>query len=262
MSFFSINKKICYNIFYERNVYMKIGLFDSGMGGLNVLVELLKVYPNNEYIYYGDTKNLPYGDKNKEELLKLASPIIHFFEEQKVDLIIVACGTISSNCFEELKQMTKIPLYDIINPTINYINNSEYQNIGLIGTNKTIESGIFTKKILNRSVYSVKTPELVPIIENNLEKEPTLTNYLLEFKDNVDCLILGCTHYPLLKTEINNYLNIPLIDMGKCLSESIKLTNNGIQKITLYFSLLNEVILQNINNIITWDKEIVLINNK
>ena len=240
---------------------MRIGLFDSGIGGLNVLSELLKKYPNNEYIYYGDTKNLPYGNKSKEELIKLSSNIIRFFEKKEVDLIITACGTISSNCFDELKKITSIPLYDIISPTINYINNSKYQNIGLIGTNKTIESGIFPQRIINRHVYSIPTPNLVPIIENNLEREPILSNYLLEFKDNIDCLILGCTHYPLLKTEIKNYLHVPLIDMGKCLIDTIALTNNDSTKITLYFSLLNDVILNNINNIITVNKEIILIDN-
>ena len=85
---------------------MKIGMFDSGIGGLTVLKEFIKKYPNNHYIYYGDTKNLPYGTKEKEELLKLVKPIISFFTKQKVDFIIIACGTISANCFFELKKIS------------------------------------------------------------------------------------------------------------------------------------------------------------
>ena len=107
---------------------MKIGMFDSGLGGLTVLKEFIKKYPNNTYIYYGDTKNLPYGTKSKQELIKLVTKIISFFEKKQIDIIIVACGTISSTCLDEIKKMTNIPVYDIISPTIEYLNEIK-QNI-------------------------------------------------------------------------------------------------------------------------------------
>ena len=100
---------------------MKIGMFDSGLGGLTVLKEFVKKYPNNIYIYYGDTKNIPYGDKTKQELIKLIREIITFFEKEKVDMIIIACGTISSMCLNEIRQMTNILIYDVISPTIEYL---------------------------------------------------------------------------------------------------------------------------------------------
>ena len=106
---------------------MKIGIFDSGIGGLTVLAELIKKYPNNKYYYFGDNINAPYGTKSKEELLKLSNKIINFLNKKDVDLIIVACGTISSNVFDKLPKDTKI--YDVISPTIDYINNSNYENI-------------------------------------------------------------------------------------------------------------------------------------
>ena len=124
---------------------MKIGIFDSGIGGLTVLAELIKKYPNNKYYYFGDNINAPYGTKSKEELLKLSNKIINFLNKKEVDLIIVACGTISSNVFDKLPKDTKI--YDVISPTIDYINNSNYENIGLIGTNMTIKSKTFEKRI-------------------------------------------------------------------------------------------------------------------
>lgn len=237
---------------------MKIGIFDSGVGGLNVLAELIKVYPNNHYIYYGDTKNVPYGNKSKDELLKLSLNIIHFFEEKEVDLIIIACGTVSSNCYLELKDKTNIKIIDIISPTINYINSSSFSNIGLIGTTKTIESKIFPSNI-NKNVIYKDTPSFVPIIENNEidNKKDEIINELSFFKDRVDCLILGCTHYPLLSDIINNFLNIPLIDMGRCMIEKINLNNNNLLKIELYFSYLNEEIIKNINKIIISDKKII-----
>ena len=100
---------------------MRIGVFDSGLGGINVLSCLIKKYPHNEYIYFGDTKNLPYGDKTKEELMNLASNAIEFLLTKNVEMIIIACGTISSSCYNELKMKYHIPLYDIISPTIKYL---------------------------------------------------------------------------------------------------------------------------------------------
>lgn len=240
---------------------MKIGVFDSGIGGLNVLKELLKSYPNNYYIYYGDTLNVPYGNKSREELLNLSKKIIHFFEERAVDLIIIACGTISSNCYEELKLTTSIPLYDIISPTINYLNQSIFERIGLIGTTKTIESHIFEKRIINKKVLAKDMPIFVPIIEKNniIENKELIQKELHIFKDKVDCLILGCTHYPLLKEVINEYLEIPLIDMGMCLGKTLKLTNSEKKRVDLYFSKLDEAIESNINKIILDEKKIYII---
>ena len=238
---------------------MKIGIFDSGVGGLNVLCELIKAYPNNHYLYYGDTKNVPYGNKSKEELLKLSLNIIRFFEEKKVDMIIIACGTISSNCYQELIKATKIKIYDIISPTIDFINHSSFNNVGLIGTTKTIESNIFQTKIIDKKVVFKDTPILVPIIEKNevVKRKDEIIAELVKFKNKVDCLILGCTHYPLLTNVINDYLNIPLIDMGKCLLKRLDLQNSFESKIELYFSLLNNDIIDNANKIIRDKKDII-----
>ena len=113
---------------------MKIGVFDSGIGGLTVLNKLIEKYPNNEYTYYGDIKNIPYGDKSIEELKELSSKIIDFLIEKKVDLIVIACGTISSNLSNYLKQKYSIKIIDIISPVINYLNNCDYEKIGVITT--------------------------------------------------------------------------------------------------------------------------------
>lgn len=241
---------------------MKIGVFDSGVGGLNVLKELIKKFPNNHYIYYGDTKNVPYGNKTTSELLKLSLSIIHYFEDKQVELIIIACGTISSNCYQELQKATNIPLISIIEPTINYINNSKYNNIGLIGTNKTIESNIFQKQIINKKIIAKATPSFVPIIENNLQKQKK-KEIILEldvFQNKVDCIILGCTHYPLIGKIIKDYLNIPLIDMGKCLADNLSLQNKTNLQIELFFSALNAQIYNNIETILKEEKSNLVIN--
>ena len=227
---------------------MKIGIFDSGIGGLTVLAELIKKYPNNKYYYFGDNINAPYGTKSKEELLKLSNKIINFLNKKDVDLIIVACGTISSNVFDKLPKDTKI--YDVISPTIDYINNSNYENIGLIGTNMTIKSKTFEKRI-NKKIIARSCNDFVPYIENEQSLTDIIPKYMNIFKDKVDVLILGCTHYPIIEKELNDYLysKIPLINMGTILADSLKLGNKEKQ-IRLYFSKVNHTLISNIDKII------------
>lgn len=227
---------------------MKIGIFDSGIGGLTVLKELIKKYPNNKYYYFGDNINAPYGTKTKEELLKLSNRIIKFLNKKEVDIIIVACGTISSNIFDKLKTDTKI--YDIISPTINYINNSCYENIGLIGTNMTIKSKTFEKKI-NKKIISKSCNDFVPYIENDKDITKIIPKYINDFKNKIDVLILGCTHYPIIEKELNDYLDnkVLLINMGKILADNLILENKEKQ-IRLYFSKVNHTLIKNIDKII------------
>lgn len=228
---------------------MKIGMFDSGIGGLTVLKEFIKKYPNNHYIYYGDTKNLPYGTKEKEELLKLVKPIISFFTKQKVDFIIIACGTISSTCFSELKKMTTIPVYDIITPTINYLNHNNYKSLAIFATNRTIDSHIFKDKLIAKDVLEIKTPEFVPMIENNKLDLSIIKNYCSQVL-NYDILILGCTHYPLLINELTKYLSIPILNMAIPLLNSIEISNDTNFKLELYFTKIDTNLMNNIQKII------------
>lgn len=236
---------------------MRIGVFDSGIGGINVLSCLIKKYPNNQYIYFGDTKNLPYGSKSKEELLSLASSSIDFLITKKVDLIVIACGTISSNCYNELKKKYQIPLYDIISPTIKYLEKSNYNNIGVIGTEKTIESKVFNIK--NKHVLMHKTPSFVPIIENNQcdIKKSEIIKELTRFK-NSDILVLGCTHYPVLNGLIEEELKIKTLNMGDCLLHELSLTNNDDFSCELYFSLLSTNLVINVNKILNCNYQIYI----
>ena len=229
---------------------MRIGLFDSGVGGLTVLKTLINKYPNNEYIYYGDTLNNPYGNKTKEELLTLSKQNIEFLINKKVDLIIIACGTVSSNCLNELKELYNIPIISIINPTIDYLNNNNYKNIGIIATNATINSHIF-KNNLNNNVYEIATPKLVPLIEsNNLDNiDKILHEYLDNYINKIDILVLGCTHYPIIKDNIKKIFdnNIEILDM----SELINIDNTGESGIPqIYFSKIDNNVIMNTKNIL------------
>ena len=229
---------------------MRVGLFDSGIGGLTVLKSLIKRYPNNEYIYFGDTLNLPYGSKNKEELKKLAKFNVDFLLRFNVDIIIVACGTVSSNCLDYLKDNYDIPIIDIISPTIKYLNNSDYNNIGVIATEATINSHIF-KNNIKKNVYEIATPKLVPLIESNnlVNINNILDDYLDKYKDKIDILVLGCTHYPLLI----DYFDIKVLDMASL----IEIDNNGTDGIKIYFSKVDDILVNNVKRILEREIEIM-----
>ena len=215
---------------------MKIGLCDSGLGGLTVLKELKNKYPYNDYIYIGDNKNVPYGNKNKTELIQLGQNLIDFLENQKVDLIIIACGTLSSNILPYIKTKTKI--IDIISPTIKYINANIKKKVTIFATNTTINSHIFARN-LKYGCTEIACPEFVPMIENNqINKEK-----ILEKVPNNDIIVLACTHFPLIK----KYLVNQTINMG----EIIELKENkGNAKIDIYFTNVNEKLKQNVKKII------------
>ena len=222
---------------------MRIGLCDSGLGGLTVLKELTLSHPNNDYIYIGDNLNLPYGDKTKEELKELGQNLINFLESKNVDLIIIACGTLSSTVLKELKPNTK--LIDIITPTINYVNKNIRNNITVLATKATINTHIFKNK-LNNKVTEVECPTFVPMIEENRINENEINEKITNKNDTI---ILGCTHYSLLEP----YIKQEKINMGKVLTQSIK-ENKGNGKVEIYFTLINDKLKQNVKNII--DKEV------
>lgn len=227
---------------------MKVGLFDSGIGGLSVLKRLIEKYPNNEYIYFGDTKNLPYGSKSIEELKILARNNIDFLLRFNVDIIIIACGTVSSNFLEYLKDNYNMPIIDIISPTINYLNNSNYNNIGIIATEATINSHIF-KNNINKNIYEIATPKLVPLIEGTTTGniDIVLKEYLNNYKDKIDVLVLGCTHYPLISSNIKNILEeTKLLNMA----DYINIDNYGTGKVNIYFSKIDNKLIDNIKKII------------
>jgi len=233
---------------------MRIGIFDSGIGGLTVLKSIIKKHPNHQYYYFGDTANLPYGEKTKDQLLEFSDKIINFLMSKEVDLIIIACGTISSNLYDEIKNRYNINIIDIISPTINHLNNSEFKNIGIIATTMTINSKVFEDK-LKKSVITQPCPAFVPLIENNLldtfEFDKYLDEYLINFKGKIDTLVLGCTHYPLIKDQVKKYLgDIYLVDMGEVIANQLTLQNEDNFKIELYFSKVDNKLIKNVHNII------------
>ena len=173
-----------------------VGIFDSGIGGLTVLKEYLKIMPNENYIYYADTKHLPYGNKTKEQIIDYAEQIVEFFISKNVKAIVIACGTASSLAYEHLKLKYDIPIFDIITPVVNNIKSN---NIGIIATPGSINSHVWENKIHEQNptctVYSKACPMLVPLAERNLQNsifsKIALRSYLKDLKlKKIDTLIL------------------------------------------------------------------------
>lgn len=218
---------------------MRVGLCDSGLGGLTVLKELRKKYPKNDYVYIGDNKNIPYGNKSLDELIKLGQNLIDFLEEKNVDLIIIACGTLSSNVIPFLK--TNIKIIDVVRPTIKYINENIKKKVTIFATDATIKSHIFRDN-LKYGCTEVACPLFVPMIEN----DDIDIGKIVSMVPNNDIIVLGCTHFPL----IEKYLNNETINMGKIIELD---ENRGTSRLDIYFTDINPKLEKNVKKIIDGD---------
>lgn len=219
-----------------------IGMFDSGVGGLTVLKEIKKKLPNEQIIYLGDTKNFPYGSKSKEAIIEISKKCVKYLISQNVKLIVIACGTATSQSLETLKKEFKIPIIGIIEPTVEYLKNNAKakEKIGVIATQGTIRSKAWQEKILekleNANVISEETPLLATMAEqgwtNNKVAKYTIKEYMKTFK-KVNRLILGCTHYPMFEELIKKELSkkVDIINTGEKVANYLDkyLKENGLE---------------------------------
>lgn len=234
----------------------KIGIFDSGVGGLTVLKSLSDKYKCIDYIYIGDNKYCPYGDKTKEELLNYAKRIVNYFIEKGILIIVIACNTSCSQTLDELKQIYKnITFIGVIDSTIDIFLKSKKNNVLVIGTSATINSNIYESKIKEKNknikVTNLATPKLVPLIENMEMTKETLNEYLNPYND-IDSIILACTHYKLIEKEIDK--NIKVINSSDSIVNTIK--NYIIESTT------GSVKIYTTGNIIKFNKICKMIMNK
>ena len=240
---------------------MRIGVFDSGIGGLTVLKELMKYHPEQDYIYFGDTKNLPYGTKSKEELLSVASKVVEFLIEQGSQIIFIACGTVSSNIYQELSSKYDIPIVNIIDATVAEMKRRKITDLAVIATPATINSHIFKDKLCDINVMEISCSQFVPIIENKIDsklKQIYVEQYLKDVKrEGIKDLVLGCTHYPLLEKDIQNYLgDINCYNMGTILAVNTYL-KPGNKSLNIYFSHNYDGLKDKVNEIL--EQKVVII---
>lgn len=201
-----------------------IGVFDSGLGGLTVVNQLMKHLPGESIIYFGDTARVPYGSKSTLTIQKFSQQIAGFLQNQGVKLIVVACNTASSVALDQVKESSSVPVIDVIEPGARAaLRKSVSRRIGIIGTTATISAGKYETILktleTNVSVFSQACPLFVPLVEEGWIESPVTEQvariYLNPLMQNrIDSLILGCTHYPIIKDTIKKIVdgNVQIID--------------------------------------------------
>ncbi len=211
-----------------------IGIFDSGVGGLTVVKQVIKALPNEDIIYFGDTARVPYGSKSKETVTKFSSQIIRFLLSKNVKAVIIACNTVSSNSYDELIKEFDLPVMEVVTPGAEAcLKETKNKIVGIIGTEATVKSGAYEKKLVSLDreikVYSKACPLFVPLAEegwtdNGISRE-TAEIYLKELLEKgIDSIVLGCTHYPLLKRCIGKVVgeNVKIIDPAAATARKTK----------------------------------------
>ena len=203
------------NINTEENL-APIGIFDSGVGGLTVAREIIRQLPNESIVYFGDTARVPYGSKSKGTIIKYSRQIVRFLRTKKVKAIVIACNTASALALDELQNEFELPIIGVVKSGAKTAVASTYtKRIGVIGTEGTIHSQIYTKVIHEYDTEAVvigrPCPLFVPLVEegwlHDTVTDEVARRYLSEFDDkNIDSLILGCTHYPLLRSTIKKIM--------------------------------------------------------
>jgi len=228
---------------------MKIGIFDSGLGGLLILKKIRERLPQYDYVYYGDNARVPYGNRSKKIIYQFTKEAIEFLFKKDCQLVILACNTATSNALRQI-QRQYLPHYypdrrvlGVIIPTIEYLkDNQNIKTLAVIATSSTVNSKSFTKeirKINNKiKVYEKACPLLVPYIESGIKNKKILQLILKEylkvfFKKKIDLLILGCTHYGLIKKEIIEVIGrkIKVIDQAQLIAERLFLYLKNHQEI-------------------------------
>ncbi len=203
-----------------KNCDSPIGVFDSGLGGLTVLKEIHHALPEENTVYLGDTARVPYGIRSNETVLKYCFENVRFLMDREIKLLVVACNTASSIAIERIRESIGIPVIGVIEPGARAAISAAQNNIAVIGTETTIKSGAYQKAIKELDttvkVESRACPLFVPLVEegwiDNEVAKLVAEKYLLDLR-NVDALVLGCTHYPLLRAVIGEVMGtVPLID--------------------------------------------------
>lgn len=217
----------------------KIGMFDSGIGGLTILKELKKLLPNEDYIYYADSKNNPYGEKSDEELMKIVTNIVEYLISRDVKIIVIACNTATTRCIKKLRLMyPNIPFVGT-EPAIKVACDNNYKNTLVMATPGTIKAERTHELVKNykkkgQKIKLLPCKGLADTIEFGTEKDidKVLHNLLHSYYDkDIDSIVLGCTHYPYAKKNIKKlFPNAKLIDGNKGVSKQVKrvLENNNL----------------------------------
>lgn len=221
-----------------------IGVFDSGIGGLTVAREIMRNLPSEKIVYFGDTARLPYGSKSKDTIIRYSRQIVRFLQSRKVKAIVVACNTASALALDTLEKEIDIPIIGVVKPGARVAAQAtESKRVGVIATEATIRSGLYTKLIQEIdpeiSVIGKPCPLFVPLVEEGWRKDPItemIARRYLEVlqEQDIDTLILGCTHYPLLRKLI-----------GDIMGDKVRLVNPAYETSMVLKKLLADQHMEN-----------------
>jgi glutamate racemase len=211
-----------------------IGLFDSGIGGLTVLQELKNQLPLEQFIYFGDTARVPYGNKSQETIIRYSIENTITLIEKNIKLLVVACNTASALALPKLRQLFNLPIIGVIEPGAKQAaSTTKNQRIAVLGTRGTIQSGAYQQAIQQllpqAMILPIECPLFVPLVEEQLLDHPATTLLIKEYlqpikNQSIDTVLLGCTHYPLLEQAIQKELGeaIRIVNSASCCAEEVK----------------------------------------
>jgi len=233
-----------------------IGIFDSGVGGLTVASAIKQLLPHEQLIYFGDTAHLPYGDKSDDTIIGYSRHIADFLLDKDVKVLLIACNTASAVAYNDLVTYIgdKVYIVNVIDPAVDYmVEHYPHEEVGVIGTKGTIKSGTYERKLLEKDqamqVRSLATPLFVPMIEEGFVYDDIsnaiIRSYLSQdHLKGIKSLILGCTHYPIIKNQIRKFFNfqVDVIDSANTVAAYLKnileknnLLNSGLKNKHLYY---------------------------
>ena len=221
-----------------------VGVFDSGVGGLTVVREIIRQLPSENIVYFGDTARVPYGSKSKNTIIRFSEQIIRFLKTKQVKAIVIACNTASALALDTVREEFDVPIMGVVIPGARAaVEATIHQKVGVVGTDATVRSGMYTKVIreMNPQIQVVEKacPLFVPLVEEGF-KEHVVTQEIIEYylepmrTTDIDAMILGCTHYPLLRSKIRAYMG-----------EKIQIVNPAYETAMDLKQLLRDLDLEN-----------------
>ncbi len=225
--------------------FQPIGIFDSGIGGMTIAHAIKNILPNESIVYFGDTAHFPYGDKSATEIRVYAQSICDVLLKKNCKVILIACNSASAVAYHLLTTYVNasVKILNVIDPVIDYVGkNFQEKSIGLIGTQCTIQSGTYTKKIealkLGIQLKALATPLLAPMIESGaatVDIKKMICSYLTNARiQQIDALILGCTHYPIIQKHIEDFYQNKV-----CVIDAVKITVEVLKKLLITHRLIN-----------------------
>lgn len=240
----------------------KLGLIDSGLGGIMVLNACENAYPNYDYVFIGDQIHAPYGSRSVAEMFTYASMMLRYFQKQEIDDVIIACNTICANILPKLEAcFPTMKLYGIIHATAKELPTKGMKRVLVLATAKTVESHAYQQAIYallpDCIVEEVAAIKLVPLLENGGSEESialALQAYLSPYIDKVDAVVLGCTHYPIVKAQIQAMMQVPVYDSNAAVVKMIPFEKDNYQgSIKVFTTKDAEVLHQQIQKIVKKD---------